>query len=162
MKAITIYQPYASLIAVGAKRYETRSWATNYRGPIATHAGKRPWTESPFNFINAVRGYLHDDSGMIAPIPYGAVVATADLVDCWGIIYVHPPFADKTRRVLLINKDRHLVGNISNDEFLFGDWTPGRYAWELANAQPLPEPVPCRGRQGLWNWQPPGEITPIP
>ena len=39
-KAITIRQPWAGLIAVGEKIYETRSWPTKYRGPIAIHAGK--------------------------------------------------------------------------------------------------------------------------
>lgn len=38
MKAITIWQPWASLIACGVKQYETRSWPTKYRGPIAIHA----------------------------------------------------------------------------------------------------------------------------
>lgn len=38
MKAITIWQPYASLIAAGLKEYETRSWPTRYRGPIAIHS----------------------------------------------------------------------------------------------------------------------------
>lgn len=42
MKAITIWQPWASLLAHGMKQYETRSWATKYRGPIAIHAAKRP------------------------------------------------------------------------------------------------------------------------
>lgn len=41
MKAITIIQPWATLIAIGAKRFETRSWATTHRGPIAIHAGKK-------------------------------------------------------------------------------------------------------------------------
>ncbi len=41
MKAITIWQPWASLLACGAKQYETRSWATSYRGPIAIHAAKK-------------------------------------------------------------------------------------------------------------------------
>ena len=41
MKALTIWQPWASLIAGGAKQYETRSWATQYRGPIAIHAAAR-------------------------------------------------------------------------------------------------------------------------
>ncbi len=41
MKAITIWQPWASLIACGAKKFETRSWATNYRGPIAIHVAKK-------------------------------------------------------------------------------------------------------------------------
>ncbi len=43
MKAITIHQPWASLIVVGAKRFETRSWETKYRGPIAIHASKQEW-----------------------------------------------------------------------------------------------------------------------
>ncbi|KXG09931.1 hypothetical protein AT864_01491 [Anoxybacillus sp. P3H1B] len=40
MKAITIKQPWATLIALGEKKFETRSWKTNYRGKIAIHAGK--------------------------------------------------------------------------------------------------------------------------
>lgn len=39
MKAITLMQPWATLVAIGAKRLETRSWSTNYRGPLAIHAG---------------------------------------------------------------------------------------------------------------------------
>ena len=38
MKAITIWQPWATLLPLGVKLYETRSWATSYRGPIAIHA----------------------------------------------------------------------------------------------------------------------------
>ena len=37
MKALTLYQPYATAIALGLKKYETRSWATSYRGPLAIH-----------------------------------------------------------------------------------------------------------------------------
>ena len=43
VKAITIWQPWASLVAVGAKTMETRSWPTKYRGPIAIHAAQRPF-----------------------------------------------------------------------------------------------------------------------
>lgn len=42
MKALTIWQPWASLLVSGQKKYETRSWATAYRGPIAIHAAMRP------------------------------------------------------------------------------------------------------------------------
>jgi hypothetical protein len=41
VKAITLQQPWASLIALGAKSVETRSWSTAYRGPLAIHAGKK-------------------------------------------------------------------------------------------------------------------------
>ena len=40
MKALSLTQPWASLVVIGAKCYETRSWATNYRGPLAIHASK--------------------------------------------------------------------------------------------------------------------------
>ena len=41
----------------------------------------------------------------------------------------------------------------SDRERSFGDWTPGRYAWELVNVKPLPTPIEVKGRQGLWEWQ---------
>lgn len=40
IRALTIKQPWASLIAAGEKRVENRSWTTRYRGPVAIHAGK--------------------------------------------------------------------------------------------------------------------------
>ena len=42
MKALTIIQPWATLIASGHKMNETRSWKTNYRGEVLIHAGKNP------------------------------------------------------------------------------------------------------------------------
>jgi hypothetical protein len=156
MKAITILQPYASLIAVGAKRFETRSWATAYRGPIAIHAGKKPYFQesaivcSPFaNETNRILGFRWNR------LPYGAVIATADLVECWECIG-----PDVAGNLMIRHKakpgrqesdweNRYLEDN----EILFGDFSKGRYAWELDNVQPLTEPVYCRGRQRLWNWK---------
>ena len=56
------------------------------------------------------------------------------------------------------DSDKHApdFGNFivpTNDEMAIGDWTPGRYAWELDNIELLPLPIPARGRQGLWNWE---------
>ena len=42
--------------------------------------------------------------------------------------------------------------NDNKREMLFGDWTPGRYAWELANVRLLPKPIRAKGAQRLWNW----------
>src|SRR5262245_34467015 len=41
MKALSLWQPHATLMTVGAKKIETRSWATDYRGLVAIHAAKR-------------------------------------------------------------------------------------------------------------------------
>jgi hypothetical protein len=40
MKAITVRQPYATLLCMGLKTIETRTSTTNYRGPLLIHASK--------------------------------------------------------------------------------------------------------------------------
>jgi len=75
MKALTICQPYATMIARGEKRVENRSWPTNYRGLLYIHAGKsRSWLQE---------GDEEDYPGM----PFGAIVAVARLVDCVNYEY---------------------------------------------------------------------------
>lgn len=69
-----------------------------------------------------------------ATFPMGCILATAELVDC---IKITP----------------EIVATLSADELALGDYTLGRYAWKLANVQKLPEPIPVKGRQGLWNWE---------
>ena len=121
MKAITLHQPWASAIALGFKHYETRSWKTNYRGLIAIHAAKRPLDNPSF-----AKQFFDTDN-----LPFGSVVAVADLVDC-----------------LPMTED--LIDSMSVTERVFGDWCSGRFAWQLENIRPLKEPVPYKGMQGLW------------
>jgi hypothetical protein len=40
MKCFTVHQPWATLLALGEKHFETRSWQTHYTGPVAIHAGR--------------------------------------------------------------------------------------------------------------------------
>ena len=144
MRALTILQPWASLIAVGAKQIETRSWATKYRGPLAIHAGKGTqninlckqhifWSNLwPYEI--AAQYSLQERIDKFLPL--GAVIAIADLVNCIKMDYE------------LICFWRETYGP---DELAFGDFTPGRYAWILANVRRI-EPVAAKGMQGLWNW----------
>jgi hypothetical protein len=83
MKALTICQPYAELIARGEKPIENRVWPTTYRGPLAIHAGKsRDWLDA-------------DDVALFPSMAFGAVIATANLVAClplhaeWPIQWRH-------------------------------------------------------------------------
>ncbi|MHB0976875.1 MAG: ASCH domain-containing protein [Candidatus Aquicultorales bacterium] len=132
MKAISIWQPWASLIAIGAKRYETRSWLTTYRGPIAIHASKTK------TFLNDLKdGWLpRIDRALadaeVAEISLGAIIAVADLTATYT-----------TENITALPET-------SKDELAFGDFSSGRYAWELENVVMLEKPIPCRGRQGLW------------
>lgn len=167
MKALTIRQPWASLIAAGVKTIETRSWSTKHRGPLAIHAGKVvPGWVLPLK----IGGFEVDKDNprgtapsylLRGPInwpyrlPLGCLVATADLVDCVPIIsemaLADAPYMreDGTLRLLSVDDggdalDRRL-------DLPFGDFTPGRFAWLLDNVQRI-QPVPARGKQGLWEW----------
>ena len=127
MKALTLTQPWATAVAIGVKQIETRSWSTTYRGPLAIHAAKG-WTAADREFAQTERTL-----GRIPPrIPLGAVIATCELYD------VCP--AEE-------------IGLLASAiERLYGDYSPGRFAWMLTNVHPLPEPVPARGSLGLWEW----------
>jgi len=164
MKAITLWQPWASLIAHGAKKYETRSWATKYRGPIAIHAALKDPCKLPLfgkeDFEEAVRKAIGNVSSSWATLPLGAVVATAELVECWDIVYHPGTNIDVAKNIevgaeLNVPKHHPRFGDYvvpTEQEFLFGDWTPGRFAWELQNIQLLPAPIFVKGHQGLWNF----------
>lgn len=197
-KAISLWQPWASLIAYGVKTIETRSWSTSYRGPIAIHAAKttKGIDELPGDCEGKteggwVYGYVGDfqasycrqtsDEGrrgeaeMIAvedgnplfgleavPLPLGAVVATATLVDCVPMGNCHDPYAPEIPKVALAIKwggDQawHVVGGTTadvSDQLPYGDFRPGRWAWLLADIERVDPPIPARGAQGLWTWTP--------
>lgn len=70
MKALTVKQPWAELIASGKKPLETRTWSTSYRGRLAIHAGKEADEDAP--------AWNPSD----ARLPRGTIVAIAELVDC--------------------------------------------------------------------------------
>lgn len=175
MKAITILQPWASLIAIGAKRFETRSWPTSYRGPIAIHAGKS-WPDAVKN--NEISEHIHKalcwkgGFGKFSDIPRGSVIAIADLVECWAIDgYGHSlnwhPGVNDTEEKHYYAYPSSLIGKtimptdfklISYPETVFGYYPncgfrkEPRFAWELANVR-LIDPVPARGMQRIWNWE---------
>lgn len=171
IKAITIWQPWASLLACGAKKYETRSWATKYRGPIAIHAAKKD-THSvmlslPHDTSKAIYDCLYAhfgiQGGALNRMTTGCIIATAELVNCWYIVYHPGTNVDVAKHIPIgaesMTTDKHAPDFAdyfvpTETEILFGDWTPGRYAWELANVQIFREPIPVKGRQGLWNWEP--------
>lgn len=40
VRALSLWQPWASAVVLGWKRWETRSWSTAYRGPLVIHAAR--------------------------------------------------------------------------------------------------------------------------
>lgn len=129
MRILTLTQPWATLVAIGAKRIETRSWSTKYRGLVAIHAAKgfpiqclALCGEEPFS--TALRDELAKDA-----LPRSQILAIADLVDC-----VSTNVKNET---------------LSYRERSFGDYSPNRFAWKLANVRRLEVPFAFKGALGL-------------
>lgn len=127
MKALTISQPFATMIASGEKWVENRRWATGYRGDLAIHAGK---------------GTQYLDREELERYPTGQVIAIVDLVAC---VHRHAIEVDDP-----LACDHLLMAGISPAEFLAHEHTEGPWCWVLRNVRRLKCGVPARGSQGLW------------
>jgi hypothetical protein len=137
-KAISVWQPYATLIASGAKKFETRTWAPGslHMGePVLIHASKR-WAEAERDqcydqefYMALLRAKLRGLWDFDAP-PLGCIVAVATFNSAW--------------------RSEELLPKISAQERHFGAYGPGYWGWHFPEVKPI-KPVPYRGRQGLFS-----------
>jgi hypothetical protein len=147
MKAITLHEPWAWLVAHGLKEVETRSWSTDYRGPLAIHAGKKRDVDGMMLHLkmNSVRG-----CPAICPpfekLPFGCIVATCQLV---AVLPTH--LVETEARKL---KHPFEPKNGWDCERLFGNYVAGRFAWILRDVAPVDPPIEAHGWQRIWNWTP--------
>lgn len=139
MRGLSLTQPWATLVAVGAKEVETRSWSTKYRGPVAIHASANfpvACRTLCFNryYADALQaaGYsLTCRSYREVSLPCGVILATANLVEVY--------------------QTEQIAHQLGANERAFGDYAPGRYAWFLERVIRLKKPIPYKGALGLWN-----------
>src|SRR5260370_39438199 len=89
MRALTVRQPWAHMIAHCGKATENRGRQTHYRGLLAIHAGARSRGDRDGEQSSLVReawqqyGHLAAHLDRDSPwINFGAVIAVADLYDC--------------------------------------------------------------------------------
>ena len=127
MKALSLTQPYAELMKKGIKTIDTRSWKTNYRGPVYIHASATaiPKTRRDnVDLMTLISGKTLD---------YGCIICSCELVDC---IKMTEEYVDDIR-----------IHNYK--EYLSGVYAPGRYAWVFNNIQILEQPIPVKGHLGF-------------
>ena len=125
MKAITIKQPYASLIAAGIKVYEFRTWKTKYRGELLIHAGKSIDKKAMEKFKKYNLDY-----------PTGCIIAKANLVD-WVLI------DDEMKKKLLKMNDL-VYENIAKDKGT-------NYGFKLENVEKI-DKIYIKGKLSLWDY----------
>ena len=158
MKAITLWQPWASLIVYGFKTYETRSWSTDYRGWLAIHASKKQ--PAHVGWMLNVKDPAHESALFwecleacgyyeFKDMPRGVVLGHVQLVNVLQVEDVDVRYVDSTDRGNRRADDKAII---CHRDLVFGDWTPGRFAWELRDPVIFNTPVPSRGSQKLWEW----------
>lgn len=154
MRALSLWQPWATAVAGHAKRIETRSWYTEYRGPLAIHAAKR-CVKSELAFYaseDAWVGALASARVKLANgplwdlLPFGAIVATCDLIDCRATEHFCSIELDAP-----LKPDPVYGNHLPWTERDMGNFEPGRFGWVLGNVCPLTTPVPFVGRQGFFD-----------
>jgi hypothetical protein len=134
MKALTVLEPWASLLAAGVKGYETRSWqppATVIKQQIAIHAGM-------------------GGQGLVMVDRDARLGEICDRRLGYEHIYGFGRILAVARIAFVIPSDGLVARALLAEERALGDWSPGRFGWRIDQVCPLPRPVPCRGRQRLW------------
>ena len=125
VKALTLHQPWASLLVSGRKVFETRSWGTRHRGELAIHAGLTVDKEA------------YKRAGLdLGSLPTGCVLAILNLTDCF-------------------QSTAEWLRSVGVCHLQWGDFQPGRWIWQFGlDVRTFGNPVPAQGRQGLWSWKP--------
>lgn len=145
-KAISLTQPWASLVMTGAKRWETRSWRTRYVGDIVICASKgyprdcRELLQSSANcaartFRDGV-GHLYDPDAL----PIGVALGIALLRGCLS-----------TNDRDYVKKAADLGVPHAPREVLFGNYGSDRWIWLLDHIRPFEKPIPVKGSLGIFS-----------
>ena len=122
MKVLTVKQPWATLLALGLKEYEFRSWKTNYRGKVLIHAGESIDKEAMERFKELNLEY-----------PTKKVVGEVIIEDC-----------------LLLDKELNKK-IISKNNIVYGTKEREGYAWKVSHAKEIKSNKEVKGKLGLWN-----------
>ena len=130
IKALTLHQPWASLVIGGYKCFETRSWSTDDRGLIAIHAGNN---RSALELTDIKAVCYHFEIPLSRSMPFGSVLGICRLVNIYST--------------------ESLLGKISEQERRLGDFSKGRFGWQMQVLHKFDTPVPMNGQQGLWEYQ---------
>lgn len=149
MKALTVWQPWASLIMIGAKPIEFRPWDYRTRERhldgqrIVIHAGGR--FVRPAEVLELMGDLLHGDSSLIKEKAMPLLDRLAQAHKCQGVLPLGVGLGTVTlgtpRQIDRIFKKP------GTDHLLSGMW-----AWPMSNPVPFVEPVPARGQQGFFQW----------
>jgi activating signal cointegrator 1 len=141
VKALSLWQPWATLVVTGWKGVEVSGGATTETGLVAIHAtaslpplGRQALEECTFQEA-LIHAFPKCGLGVTpTDLPYGAILGVAKLGGC----------------KVMTQERIDLRREFEPMEYAFGDYKPGRFEWHIERAHRFAEPIPCKGRQKLW------------
>lgn len=152
MKALTIWQPWASLIVAGAKPYEFRGWrfpSSMIGQRVGIHAAARPMKPGEIGAIVAdlQSGGLHAactclHAEIALPILRDAVRNGLPISAMLGSAVLGEP-----RNGIRIAEEFGVPRANDSDRDDHANW-----GWPMLDIERFAEPIPARGAQGFWNW----------
>lgn len=143
MRVLSIRQPWATLIMLGIKQFETRRWRTDYRGELVIHAAATGGQTSTDALMRLERRLGAMPTALAEKgYPLGALLGIVQLDECLPI-------------------SPRLIAALTPLERHLGWYQDGGFVWDLARAGRVrfAEPIPCAGRLGLWTLSPDLEST---
>ncbi len=139
IKALSVRNPWAVFIRDGLKQYETRDWATQYRGPLAIHApmyGNRGFTADDHGYMERLKYQFPQVREALAkPMVFGAIVCVCHLAHIYRTEGLRP--------------------HLSELEFAIGNFADGRAAWQLEVIEVFAEPIPLQAPRVFFDWERP-------
>jgi hypothetical protein len=135
VKALTLTQPWATLVAIGAKRrdallVDALGWSQSTRRRARPSARSGLWGQF---YVNGFHDVIRASAAIEGPdeLPRGVILCVVELVD--------------------VDTTWEIGKRLDRRELLYGNYGPGRFAWSLEDVRALDEPAECRGALGLWD-----------
>lgn len=137
MRALSLYQPWASLWCSDAKEHETRGWEMNHRGWLLVHAAKRP--------IDKVIDYALD---IIAKDEFGErwreELPRGYIVGAVNVINVRPTS-------VILQEWGSPIHTRYWIDYQCGNYALGRFGFLRGEFKRFAKPIPYRGQQAPFN-----------
>lgn len=139
---LTLYQPYASLVVMGHKRFETRAFKPRYRGRLLIHASSK----IP-DFVYKLDVPFHKYIKDISALPTGKILGEVTMTDVYPTEAWKNGVLDELLEIPSTSQRDRAI-----EEWYFGDYSPGRFAWKLENPIAWQNPMPVGGQLNLWKY----------
>lgn len=155
MKVISLLQPWATLVVIGAKLYETRSWKTEHNEEILIHASKKMTKAQKAlcktePFKSALAG--------IDELPLGKIIGMVEIdsvhptEEAGPIMYEDIRLYPQNTKGMKQTEIDDIWGLAADRETAFGDYSPGRFMWKLENPVAFTHHYPINGQLSIWNF----------